>query len=343
MLFKSIVMTYSNSLQGREDSQRDIIGSALPTSEWEGFRQRAVDDISKAAKYILDEEAAEFADTMRDSIDGIGKSEEISPALVKMLGEVEMPQDLVWMEHDHAALWRARIERGHDTSGGDWNSDEFGKRGILIDNRSPDALKCMVFRNQGPGSKLIIDPTLEIHFKKTDGAAGSICFSEYEIVIHDHMPAFYTSIQISQSDFDDILKQDLNDVSYDMAIPFMVFAAMASKGAMLDLRERESFTGSEVKSARKFGKSWFVEEMRSHLTIHIGPTVRKHLEERKRRLDHEHETKSGRGAPIEHWVSEHERHYKSGKIVTVKAHKRGSDGDRDLPRVVKGPRSGDQG
>ena len=44
--------------------------------------------------------------------------------------------------------------------------------------------------------------------------------------------------------------------------------------------------------------------------------------------------------PIRHWVAEHERHYRSGKVVLVKGHHRGQVPLMpNLPTRVMGPKS----
>ena len=103
--------------------------------------------------------------------------------------------------------------------------------------------------------------------------------------------------------------------------------------------EAETFTAKDTKTARKFGKSWILGARKSHLTIRIGPQAAAHMAERTARLEFERQARDPRNGPTRHWVAEHERHYRSGKVVLVKGHHRGHAPAPDLPTRVMGPRS----
>ena len=103
--------------------------------------------------------------------------------------------------------------------------------------------------------------------------------------------------------------------------------------------ETETFTAKDTKTARKFGKSWVLGAQKSHLTIRIGPQAAAHMAERTARLEFERQALEGRNGPIRHWVAEHERHYRSGKVVLVKGHHRGQEPMPNLPTRVMGPKS----
>lgn len=101
--------------------------------------------------------------------------------------------------------------------------------------------------------------------------------------------------------------------------------------------EGEVFTAKDMKTARKFGKSWVMGAQKSHLTIRIGPHAIAHMRERQARLEFERQQQEQRNGPVRHWVTEHERHYQSGKVVLIKGHNRGSEPARNLPTRVMGP------
>lgn len=135
-----------------------------------------------------------------------------------------------------------------------------------------------------------------------------------------------------------LLEEHRGHVSYEMVIVFMLFAALAAREDDLISREALSLSSSEAKTARKFGKTWITDSLRSHVTIQIGPAGERHLEEREARRQFESEVASGRAAPTEHWVFEHERRYVNGKVVLVRAHKRGQPVENNIPTRVVGPR-----
>jgi hypothetical protein len=131
------------------------------------------------------------------------------------------------------------------------------------------------------------------------------------------------------------------DTGADLFIPFALFAMLVSAdlGGIIPT-ETETFTAKEAKTARKFGKSWTLGAQKSHLTIRIGPQAAAHMRERQARLEFERQIQQVRSEPVRHWVSEHERTYRSGKVVLVKGHHRGHESDPRLPTRVIGPRSG---
>jgi hypothetical protein len=63
------------------------------------------------------------------------------------------------------------------------------------------------------------------------------------------------------------------------------------------------------------------------------------MAERTARLEFERQALEARNGPIRHWVAEHERHYRSGKVVLVKGHHRGQVPMPNLPTRVMGPKS----
>lgn len=135
-----------------------------------------------------------------------------------------------------------------------------------------------------------------------------------------------------------LLEEHKGHVTYEMVIGFMLFAALAAREDDLISHEVPSLSVSQAKTARKFGKAWMTDTLRSHITIRIGPAGERHLIEREARRKFAEARASGRAKPTEHWVAEHERRYADGKVVWIRSHKRGRPADRELPARVVGPR-----
>ena len=135
-----------------------------------------------------------------------------------------------------------------------------------------------------------------------------------------------------------LLEEHKGHVSYEMVIGFMLFAALAAREDDFLSEETPSLSPKQAKTARKFDKTWMTETLRSHVAIRIGLIGEQHLVEREARRQFEAARASGLAIPTEHWVSEHERRYSSGKVVRVRGHKRGFVPGKNLPIRVVGPR-----
>lgn len=129
-------------------------------------------------------------------------------------------------------------------------------------------------------------------------------------------------MQISSCDREqevrDLLEEHKGHLTYEMVIGFMLFAALASREDDLLSQEALSLSSGEAKTARKFGKDWMTEALRSQVTIRIGPAG-----ERQALSQFEEVQTSDRARPTENWVAKHERRHANGKVVLVRAHKRG--------------------
>ena len=131
------------------------------------------------------------------------------------------------------------------------------------------------------------------------------------------------------------------ETGFDLFIPYALFAMLVSPnlgGVIPSEAATETYTAKDTKTARKFGKSWMLGAQKSHLTIRIGPQAVAHMRERQERLAFEKQTENERSGPVRHWGSEHERRYRSGKVVLIKRHVRGHEPDIHLPTRVMGPR-----
>lgn len=336
MLFKKLVLQYEKSLRGGDVNPTidpiHVGGSAALTT---AFRQAALDDVSGAKVFLLDGAAAGYADSFREDLQDFKFTETASEKVTKFLETVEMPSDLVWVEYDQRLLLRDRVQRGHVLDKDYTDPDEFGLRGFLFDNRSPEALRVKLFRTDG--DMRIIDPLLTAEFRKQTSGKGA--FATANILPHEHMIEFYRNMRISEQDLREIADQERGDLTYDMVLGFVLFALLASPDNGVIQKEKATLSAKEQKTAKKFNKTWMTETLRSHVTIRIGKEAEQHLEEQKQRRAFEASQAQSRSSPVEHWVSEHERRYSNGKIVKIKAHKRGVSIPKDVPTRVMGPRS----
>jgi hypothetical protein len=152
------------------------------------------------------------------------------------------------------------------------------------------------------------------------------------------MVEFYVRTGFSKEAIDNMRTVHQVETGYDLFIPYALFAMLVSPdlGGIIPV-DRETYTPKECKTARKFGKSWLLGAQKSHLTIRIGPQAAAHMEERAARLEFQRQTLETRNGPVRHWVAEHERRYRSGKIILVKGHHRGHPAAAQLPIRVMGP------
>jgi hypothetical protein len=248
--------------------------------------------------------------------------------------EVDFPRELVWVEYDARQLWMDRVARGLTTMAR-LDLRHFSQRGFLFDNRSDDAMTVRLFN--GMMDRSFIEPLATLVLRKSGGRP--------EFTDAVWQPQMNVLMAHARGDTDEhvkdvqaLLEEHKGHVSYELVIGFMMFAALAAREDDLLSEETPSLSPEQTKTARKFGKTWMTETLRSHVTIRIGPSGERHLVEREARRQFEAARASGRATPTEHWVSEHERRYSSGKVVRVRGHKRGIVADKTLPIRVVGPK-----
>lgn len=297
------------------------------------FREYALGALQQAKVYLLDHLAATYADTLHDAVQE--KAEPIGVPAIAILGEVQLPAKVTWVELDNRALEVARFERGSLTTQHDDKPIGTGLRGYLIDDRNDDHLRINMF-SRPEGSK-IMDPICALLVNRT--AAGKL---DYDDVIEDlsrSMVNFRVRMGNSKERIDALQILHRIDTGSDLFIPYALFAMLISPdlGGIIP-SETETFTSKDAKRARKFGKSWILGARKSHITIRIGPQAAAHMRERQARLEFERQAQNERSGPVRHWVSEHERRYRSGKVVLVKGHPRGHEPEPHLPTRVMGPR-----
>lgn len=336
ILYKTIALQYGRYLTtGQPGDEHDPVGRKVPTEETRSQRQGILHDLAAARIYLLDHRAANYLDSLRMDVQGMPQVDPQETKFRDYVREVDFPRELVWVEFDNRKLWEDRIARNLTTMGTKELSI-WHQRGFLFDNRSPDTMTVRMFSAISDLS--FLDPPLTLILNKTQGERPDFDNTNWQ----PHMNVIVAHLQTGSSERQEEVREFLEvhkgHLSYEMVIGFMLFAALAAREDDLLPQEMPSLSASQVKTARKFGKTWMTDTLRSHVTIRIGPAGERHLTEREARRQFEEAKDSGRATPTEHWVSEHERRYANGKVVRVRAHKRGRLPDQELPMRVVGPR-----
>ncbi len=334
MLYKDLISTFGSSLAAKSEPKDDPVWHIGWSDELQLFREYALAALQQAKVYSLDHLAATYADTLHDAVQE--KAEDISVPAMAILGEIQFPTKVTWVEFDYRALAVARYERGSPTTQHDDNPIGTGLRGYLIDDRNDDHLRITMF-SRPEGSK-IMDPICALLVNRA--ASGKLDYDDVKEDLSRPMVNFRERMGDSKEKIDALRYLHRVDTGADLFIPFALFAMLVSAdlGGIIP-SETDTFTAKEAKTARKFGKSWTLGAQKSHLTIRIGPQAAAHMRERQARLEFERQAENERSGPVRHWVSEHERRYRSGKVVLVKGHQRGHEPERLLPTRVMGPRS----
>lgn len=334
VLFRDLILTYGASLAGKSAPQDDPIWHLGRTEDLATFRQYALDALQQAKVYLLDHAAAAYADTLHDAVQEVNENTDV--AALTFLGEIELPAEVVWVEFDYRELVAARVERNSPVLAHKKNATGSGQRGYLIDNRNADALKISMFSCDSRGK--ILDPFFTLRFDRAE--QGGLGLSSFQAQFHHYMADILAERGMTAGELQARFQITLVDTAADLFIPYALFAMLASPdlGGIIPV-EAALFSPKELKSARKFGKSWISGAQKSHLTIRIGPQAAAHMQERLARLDFERQVREGRNGPVRHWVSEHERRYRSGKVVLIRRHQRGQVPDPGLPTRVMGPKS----
>lgn len=249
--------------------------------------------------YLLDHNAATYADTLRDSVHE--SAVEAGVAAMTILGEMRFPALITWVEFDYRELVVARFERDSPATAHDDRPIGSGHRGFLLDGRPDDHVMITMF-SRGSGSR-IMDPLCALRVNRNG---------------------------IGKLDYDNVVEE----LSRSM-VDFRVTSETRQKRSRLCGRCIASIQVTTSSSLSRSLPCW----QKSHPTIRIGPQAIAHMQERQARLEFEREVQSSRNGPVRHWVSEHERRYRSGKVVLIQSHRRGRDPSANLPTRVMGPDS----
>ncbi|WP_395541060.1 hypothetical protein [Neotabrizicola sp. sgz301269] len=332
MLYKDVMSTFGASLAGRSAPGDDPVWHFAWSEELQCSREGTLAALQQAKVYLLDHHAAAYADTLRNSVNE--KAVEAGVAAMTILGEIQFPAPVTWVEFDYRELVVARFERGSPATAHDDRPIGSGHRGFLIDGRQDDHLMITMFSRES-GSK-IMDPLCALRVNRN--GQGKLDYDDVKEELSRSMVDFRVRLGDSTEKIQALRTLYRIDTGYDLFIPFALFAMLVSPdlGGIIP-SEIETFSAKDAKTARKFGKSWILAAQKSHLTIRIGPQAVAHMQERRARIEFERSGQSTRNGPARHWVSEHERHYRSGKVVLVKSHPRGREPRVNLPTRVMGP------
>lgn len=334
MLYKLLIALYGSSLAGKTTSKDDLVWHFSPSEDLRQFREYALEALPQAKVYLLDHLAAAYADTLHDAV--AKQAAETGVPAMAILGEVKLPAPVVWVEFDDRELGVARFERASPVTRYDDKPSGTGLRGYLLDDRNERHLRVTMFHRRE--NSRVVDPICALLVKRMP--TGQLNYDDIEVELSRSMVDFRVrsgdTMEMNQG------RRTVHQVEtgYDLFIPYALFAMLVSPdlGGIIPT-ETETFTVKDTKTARKFGKSWILGAQKSHLTIRIGPQAAAHMAERTARLEFERQALEVRNGPVRHWVSEHERHYRSGKIVLVKGHHRGQGQPPNLPTRVIGPKS----
>lgn len=336
ILYKTILMAFGHHLaNGKSVSMPGHDGRPVSAEDVRRHWQRVVNDISSARMYLLDHNAANYLDSLRTDVQGLPWEDRPESDIQDYVRNIDLPRDLVWVEYDDRLLWEGRIARGLTTKGEDGLAHRY-QRGFLYDNRSSDKLTVRLFG--AVKDKIFSDAPFALEISKAqDGRPvfTNVSWLPNRVVIAELVRAGFLRDTKMASEWSEVHKGHL---SYEMVIGFMLFAALAAREDDLHMQKVPSLSTSQIKTARKFGKGWITETLKSHVTVRIGPAAERHLSEQKARLLFEQGQAASRNSPTIHWVAEHERHYADGKVVRIRAHKRGQSNVRGLPSRVVGPR-----
>lgn len=332
MLFRNLISTYGASLANKSAPHNDPVWHLGKTDDLLNFRQYTIDALQQAKVYLLDHAAAAYADTLHDTIQDRTKDENV--AALTFLGEVEPPGKVAWVEFDYRELVAARVRRGSPVIEHHKNPSGSGKRGYLIDDRDTDALTVTMFSCDS--GRRIVDPFFTLRFERPEQGG----LNSFQPQMHNYMTDLLSKRGMAKEETSGRAQISLVDTASDLFIPYALFAMLTSPdlGGIIST-EVVTFSPKDLKTARKFGKSWILGAGKSHHTIRIGPQAVAHMQEQRARLEFERLKREGRKSPIRHWVAEHERHYRSGKVVLIKGHRRGREPEPGLPTRVMGPRS----
>ncbi|WP_195819926.1 hypothetical protein [Roseobacter sp. MH60115] len=336
ILYKTIALKFGHHLENEQPVDiRGPDGKLVQSEEIRQHWQRVLSDLSSARIYLLDHNAANYLDSLRMDVQGMPWENRPESDIQGYVRDVDLPRDLIWIEYDDRKLWENRVARGITTLSEEELSNRH-QRGFLFDNRSSDKLTVRLF--SAMTDTVFFDAPFVLEISKSQDGRPDFNGASWQLkrtVIAGFMRAGLLRDEASLREY---FGEHKGQLTYEMVIGFMLFAALAAREDDLLSQEVSSLSTSQAKSARKFGKAWMTEVLKSHVTIRIGPAAERHMTEQRARLRFEEAQAASRAAPTEHWVAEHERRYSNGKVVRVRAHKRGRSTDRDLPTRVVGPR-----
>lgn len=336
ILYKTIALKFGHYLDNEQPGNMlGPDGQMVLSEEIRHHWQSVLSDLASARIHLLDHNAVNYLDSLRMDVQGMPWEDRPESDIQSYVREVDFPDDLIWIEYDDRKLWEDRVARGITTLSEE-ELDNRHQRGFLFDNRSPDKLTVRLF--SGVTETMFFDAPLVLEISKAQDGRPDFGNTSWQLQRTVIAGLMRLGLLDSEDSARDHFEEHKGHLTYEMVIGFMLFAALAAREDDLLAKEVPSLSTAQAKTARKFGKTWMTDTLRSHVTVRIGPAGERHLTESKARRQFEKAQVSGRATPTEHWVAEHERRYSNGKVVRVRSHKRGQHADRELPVRVVGPR-----
>lgn len=336
ILYKTIALKFGHYLENvQPGNMPGPDGQLVLSEEIRQHWQSVLIDLASARVYLLDHNAVNYLDSLRMDVQGMPWEDRPESHIQGYVSEVDFPRDLIWIEYDDRKLWEYRVARGVTTQTEEELRNRH-QRGFLFDNRSSDKLTVRLF--SAVTDTMFADAPLVLEIPKEQTGRPNFDNTSWQLQRSVIAGLMRLGLLVSENSARDHFEEHKGHLTYEMVIGFMLFAALAAREDDLLPREVPSLSTAQAKTARKFGKSWMTETLKSHVTIRIGPAAERHMTEQKARLRFEEAQTVSRATPTEHWVAEHERRYSNGKVVKVRAHKRGQFADRELPTRIVGPR-----
>lgn len=334
MLFKRVLTQYGQSLTGRNISpQNDVTYCALQhltgdVSDLMITRRFIVDAMKEAKPFFLDHNAADYLDILGDTMVDQAGGPDLSDR--DFMKEIKLPEHVVWVEYDAKALAYAKRERGAREQTPIDEIDDLGLRAVLFDNRDPDQLICFNFKIHTGGG--IIDPLYTAVINKN--RQGYPIDNTYQVFPTPHMARYYSLASDGGTLPKEMLDGSVDGMIHLYRMSFCLFASLNDRRDDLTIIRDEMFSDQELKNARKFSKDHILGAGKSHMTIRLDEPGLRYMKQMRDDETDRRLIAAGRTAPVRHEVREHERRYKSGKIVAVKAYVRGSILDNRPTRVT---------
>ncbi|MEL6641687.1 MAG: hypothetical protein AAFP98_10310, partial [Pseudomonadota bacterium] len=305
ILYKAIALKFGRFFE--EEQPEDMVGlDGQPVSPKDTRQhwQNVLGELASARIYLLDHNAASYLDSLRMDVQGMPWEDRPESDIQGYVRDVEFPRDLIWVEYDDRRLWEDRVARGITTQT-DEELNNRHQRGFLFDNRAPDRLTLRLF--SALTDALFLDAPLVLEISKDNDGRPDFTntrWSPQKTVIAGLIRAGFLKDEASAREF---FEEHKGHVTSEMVVGFMLFAALAAREDDLVLQESRSLSNAQAKTARKFGKTWMTETLKFHVTIRIGPSAERHMNEQRARRRFEEEQATGRASPTEHWVAEYER------------------------------------
>jgi len=324
MLLQKVVTLYGqDQTKIPNDPRADMIRSQLiyeniAVDEMRAYRQGVLGALSECRPYYLDHNAAALVNSFTDDMTD-----------TDYIRDNKLPADVVWVEYDAVALSYARERTGIGQA--DRDADLMGHRGVLIDNRDSAIMRIQVIRSDSSGN--VIDPIASLAVSKD--SKGQPMLDEVKLELSDHMREFYASSgSINPQQYREFVLDDRDAMNGSMMMAFGMLALMNSKSQDISFGEGEIFSRGEQKTARKFGKSHITGAPKSHITVNLTDMGKNYVAQLEEDASDRKRVAAGHAPKVRHTVREHERRYKSGKVITVKSHERGTAPDMRPTRVT---------